>query len=172
MPQSLPPTTMLKTKPNIAKTPTTQLSWANRVHVSDSSTRFTLEPLARQPQGHCLRILDEMLLENAEQWHRCMVGFFPGFRMPYWKQCGLENVTTTSNGFMIFRFTTEEQVHAVLEKGPWMFGGKNIVLQQWHPRIQFDKNKISTLLVWIRLHRLPFPLWSKQGLSLDANMVG
>jgi hypothetical protein len=92
--------------------------------------------------------------------------------MPYWKQCGLENVTTTSNGFMIFRFITEEQVHAVLEKGPWMFGGKNIVLQQWHPRIQFDKNKISTLLVWIRLHRLPFPLWSKQGLSLDANMVG
>jgi len=53
-----------------------------------------------------------------------------------------------------------------------MFGGKNIVLQQWHPRMQFDKNKISTLPVWIRLHGLPFPLWSKQGLSLAASMVG
>jgi hypothetical protein len=129
-----------------------------------------------------MQVSDDMLLENSEQWQRCMVGFFPGFRMPYhaintiasrvWKQCGLENVTTTSNGFMIFRFTTEAQMHGVLEKGPWMFGGKNIVLQQWHPQIQLDKNKISTLPVWIRLHGLPFPLWSKQGLSLAASMVG
>ena len=53
-----------------------------------------------------------------------------------------------------------------------MFGGKNIILQQWHPRYNFDKSKISTLPVWIRLHGLPFLLWSKQGLSLAASMVG
>jgi len=159
-----------------------QTSWANKVRVSDSSTRFTLEPLSRQPLGHRLVISEEMLHANADQWNRCMVGFFPGFRMPYhavntiasrvWRKCGLENVTTTSNGFMIFRFTTEAEMHAVLEKGPWMFGGKNIVLQQWHPRFQFDKNNISTLPVWVRLHGLPFPLWSKQGLSMAASMVG
>jgi hypothetical protein len=111
-----------------------------------------------------------------------MIGFFPGFKMPYhavnaiasrvWRKCGLESVMTTANGFMIFRFNTEAEMHAVLEKGPWMFGGKNIILQQWHPRFQFDKSKISTLPVWIRLHGLPFPLWSKQGLSLAASMVG
>ena len=79
---------------------------------------------------------------------------------------------TTANGFMIFRFKTEKKMHAVLETRPWMFGGKNIILQQWHPRFQFDKSKISILPVWIRLHGLPFPLWSKQGLSLAAGMVG
>jgi len=89
-----------------------------------------------------------------------------------WRQCGLEHVTATANGFIIFRFNTEENMHAVLEKRPWMFGGKNIIIQQWHSRFQFDKNKISTLLVWIRLHGLPFPLWSKQSLSLAASMVG
>ena len=89
-----------------------------------------------------------------------------------WRPYGLENVMTTTNGFMLFRFKTEEELQAVLEKGPWMFGGKNIILQQWHPRFKFDKSKISTLLVWIRLHGLPFPLWSKQGLSLAASMVG
>jgi len=89
-----------------------------------------------------------------------------------WRSYGLEHVTTTANGFMIFRFKTEDELHLVLEKGPWMFGGKNIILQQWHPRFQFDKNKITTLPVWVRLHGLPFPLWSKQGLSLAASMVG
>ncbi|KAJ7009374.1 hypothetical protein NC653_000138 [Populus alba x Populus x berolinensis] len=159
-----------------------QTSWADRVRISDSSTRFTLENLARQPIGHRLKVSEAMLLENSDQWSRCMVGFFPGYKMPYhavnkiasrvWKQCGLELVTATANGFMIFRFNTEENMHSVLEKGPWMFGGKNIILQQWHPRFRFDKNKISTLPVWIRLHGLPFPLWSKQGLSLAASMIG
>ena len=157
-------------------------SWADRVRVSDSSTRFTLDPIPRQPAGHCLKITEQMLLENTSQWTRCIVGFFPGFKMPFhavnaiasrvWRPFGLENVMTTTNGFMLFRFKTEEELQAVLEKGPWMFGGKTIILQQWHPRFKFDKSKISTLPVWIRLHGLPFPLWSKQGLSLAASMVG
>jgi hypothetical protein len=111
-----------------------------------------------------------------------MIGFFPGFKMPYhvvntiasrvWASYGLENVMTTANGFMVFCFKTEAVIHVVLEKGPWMFGGKVIILQQWHPHFVFDKNKISKLPVWIRLHGLPFILWSKSGLSLAASMVG
>ena len=138
--------TMLKTKPTAHKTKTVagQSSWADRVRVSDSSTRFTLEQLPRQPAGQSLKITEDMLLDNSEQWHRCMIGFFPGFRMPFhavnsiasraWRQYGLESVMKTSNGFIIFRFNTADEMHAVLEKGPWMFGGKNIILQQWHPR--------------------------------------
>ncbi|KAG6794317.1 hypothetical protein POTOM_003562 [Populus tomentosa] len=173
---------MLPPKPKPTTKAADQTSWADRVRISDASTRFTLDNLVRQPIGHRFKVSEAMLMENSAQWTRCMVGFFPGYKMPYhavnkiasrvWKQCGLEHVTATANGFMIFRFNTEENMHSVLEKGPWMFGGKNIILQQWHPRFQFDKNKISTLPVWIRLHGLPFPLWSKQGLSLVASMVG
>uniref|UniRef100_A0A6N2LEQ4 DUF4283 domain-containing protein n=1 Tax=Salix viminalis TaxID=40686 RepID=A0A6N2LEQ4_SALVM len=74
----------------------------------------------------------DMLTENAEQWSRCMVGFFPGFRMNYhtvtkvanrvWKTSGLESVMSTVSGFWIFRFQTEDQMQAILERGPWMFG--------------------------------------------------
>jgi hypothetical protein len=53
-----------------------------------------------------------------------------------------------------------------------MFGGKAIILQQWHPHFVFDKNKITKLPVWIWLHVLPFPLWSKADLSLIASMAG
>ncbi|KAJ6287931.1 hypothetical protein OIU78_027945 [Salix suchowensis] len=77
-----------------------------------------------------------------------------------------------ANGFMIFRFQSENQMQEVLEQGPWIFGGKAIILQQWHPSYKFDKNKISKIPVWIRLYGLPFPLWSKMGLSHAASMVG
>jgi hypothetical protein len=158
-------------------------SWAERVRVTDhSSTRFSLDGIPRQSAGSRLVIPEDILLDTTGKWKRCMVGFFPGFRMPYhavntiasrvWKNKGLENVMTTTNGFMLFRFKTELEMQEVLEQGPWMFGGKAIILQQWHPHFVFDKNKISKLPVWIRLHGLPFPLWSKNGLSLVASMVG
>ncbi|KAJ6676010.1 ZINC KNUCKLE CX2CX4HX4C-RELATED [Salix viminalis] len=77
-----------------------------------------------------------------------------------------------ANGFMVFSILFEDEVHAVIEKGPWLFGGKAILLQQWHHLFAFDKNKISKLPVWVRLHGLPFPLWNKEGLSQAASMIG
>ena len=53
-----------------------------------------------------------------------------------------------------------------------MFGGKHIALQQWHPHFQFDRNNITTMPVRVRLYGLPFPLWSTEGLSKAASMVG
>ncbi|KAG5224356.1 RNA-directed DNA polymerase, eukaryota, Reverse transcriptase [Salix suchowensis] len=53
-----------------------------------------------------------------------------------------------------------------------MFGGKNIILQKWTPHFQFDRSKISHVSVWIRLRGLPLPLWTKEGLSMAASMVG
>jgi hypothetical protein len=51
-------------------------------------------------------------MDNVDQWSRCMIGFFPDFKMSYhtintvasrvWKHCGLELVMTTSNGYIIF----------------------------------------------------------------------
>ena len=84
----------------------------------------------------------------------------------------MEHVMATSNGFFLFRFKTEDELHEILGKELWMFGGKTIGLEQWHPHFSFDKNKITTLPVWIRLKGLPFPLWTTQGLSQAASMVG
>ncbi|KAJ6752575.1 hypothetical protein OIU85_002940 [Salix viminalis] len=170
-------------KPQNKTAPTNQTtSWADRVKVSDSSTRYTLDPIPQQERGCHLVITDDMFTEQAEQWSRCMVGFFPGYRMNYhavnkiasrvWRSKGLEDVRTTASGFIIFRFKTEDQMLEILERGPWLFGGKAIILQQWHPHFIFDKSKISKLPVWVRLHGLPFPLWSRKGLSMVASMVG
>uniref|UniRef100_A0A6N2K535 DUF4283 domain-containing protein n=1 Tax=Salix viminalis TaxID=40686 RepID=A0A6N2K535_SALVM len=89
-----------------------------------------------------------------------------------WKPNGMEQVTTMADGFYVFRFRTEEAIGEILERGPWMFGGKHIVLQKWSPKFQFDKSRIASIPVWIRLRGLPLPLWTKQGLSLAASMVG
>ncbi|KAJ6424274.1 hypothetical protein OIU84_025125 [Salix udensis] len=133
-------------------------SWADRVKVTDSNTRFTLDSIPQQEMGSNIEITEDMLAEHAEKWNRSLVGFFPGYRMNFftvnkiasrvWKPLGLEAVTTTASGFIIFQFQKEDQMHEILERGPWLFG------------------------VWVRLRGLPFPLWSRRGLSLAASMVG
>ncbi|KAJ6412575.1 hypothetical protein OIU84_005591 [Salix udensis] len=157
-------------------------SWADRVRVTDSSTRFSLEKISRHNQGNRLTIPEELMSANSSQWTRCLVGFFPGSRPPYhmvnsmatrvWQHLGLEHTMTTGDGFYLFRLRDEEAVQEVLDRGPWMFGGKSLVLQQWHPHFKFDRNQITTIPVWLRLRGLPFPLWTKAGLSLVASMVG
>ncbi|KAJ6411469.1 hypothetical protein OIU84_008108 [Salix udensis] len=127
-------------------------SWADKVRVSDSTTRHTLEPLPQKPAGSRLRIPSGMVMHSMDQWKKCIIGFFIGCKMPYhavssiakkaWKPYGMDQVTTMEDGFYVFRFRTKEALGAVLERGPWMLKG------------------------------LPLPLWTKQGLSLAASMVG
>ncbi|KAJ6374041.1 hypothetical protein OIU78_029696 [Salix suchowensis] len=157
-------------------------SWADRVRVTNSSTRHTLEAIPQKPPGSRLMIPAGMKMLNVDHWSRCMIGCFTGYRIPYhavnliarkvWDSYGLEQVLTVADGFFIFRFKSEEDVLEIIEKGPWMFGGKNIILQKWTPQFQFDQSKINHVTVWIRLRGLPLPLWTKQGLSMAASMVG
>ncbi|KAJ6423793.1 hypothetical protein OIU84_024716 [Salix udensis] len=109
-------------------------SWADKVRVTDASMCFSLEKLPKQPQGSRLQIPHEMIDDSIDDsaciWTRCLVGFFPGARLPFtavrsivnrvWKQFGLEQVMTTTNGFMLFRFKEEEGLHTVVERGPWV----------------------------------------------------
>ncbi|KAJ6763576.1 hypothetical protein OIU79_024179 [Salix purpurea] len=95
-----PPTT--KQPENIhTETPAKTISWADRVKVTDSTTRYTLDHIPQSNRDGQLEITDDMLTEHAEQWSRCMVGFFPGYRMNYhavnkiasrvWRSHGLED---------------------------------------------------------------------------------
>ncbi|KAJ6345259.1 hypothetical protein OIU78_008016 [Salix suchowensis] len=144
--------------------------------------RCTLERIARKPAGSTLQIPHDMQMADVDIWKRSMIGFFVSYKLPFhavqsianriWKTHGLEKTTVMANGFMVFRFNTEAAVEEILARGPWLFGGKAILLQQWQPGFLFDKNKIKTIPVWARLQGLPFPLWNKKGLSLAASMVG
>uniref|UniRef100_A0A6N2KT37 Uncharacterized protein n=1 Tax=Salix viminalis TaxID=40686 RepID=A0A6N2KT37_SALVM len=51
-------------------------SWAERVRVSDSNSRCTLEKISRQPPGTILQIPHDMQLAEAEDWKRSMIGSF------------------------------------------------------------------------------------------------
>lgn len=89
-----------------------------------------------------------------------------------WKDLRLEGVMSTDNVFLIFKFRDKESVHLILEKGSWMFCGKIVMLQQCHAYFISNKLYISKILIWVRIHGLPFLLWTIRGLNMASSMVG
>ncbi|XP_031253530.1 uncharacterized protein LOC116111493 [Pistacia vera] len=157
-------------------------SWADKVRVTEVRSHFTLEAVDLDIKDDILHILDDVIDDNDVEWLHCIVGYFPGYSIPFhaahsiafrsWEAAGLEDVMSTGTGFFIFRFRDEDAVHSILERGPWMFGGKSIVLQQWHAHFSFDKSCISKVPVWAHLHGLPYHLWSQKGLCMVSSMLG
>ncbi|KAJ6419676.1 hypothetical protein OIU84_029740 [Salix udensis] len=148
--------TLPKTPPNQGDNKKTTSSWADKVKVTNADTRYSLEPIPRLPVGQQL-VIPEDVMDGVDKWMRCLVGFFPGNKMPYhainnmamrvWRAKELESVATTANGFILFRFKNQANLQGVLEQGPWLFGGKHLILQKWDPRFQFDAGQIKTLPV-------------------------
>uniref|UniRef100_A0A6N2L947 DUF4283 domain-containing protein n=1 Tax=Salix viminalis TaxID=40686 RepID=A0A6N2L947_SALVM len=109
-------------------------SWVERVRIFYSSTRFTLDQIPSRSSEKLLKIPNNILKENTKKWTCYIVGFFHGIKLPYhsintittrvWSKHGLESVMTTSNGFILLCFTTEDGMHVVLERGLRMFGGR------------------------------------------------
>ena len=128
-------TTQISNKVANQKAP--QSSWVDKIRVTKASTRFTLDSVPCRASGSILELDDELIDEDAE-WLRYIIGFFLGYDMSFhdiryiamrvWKASDLKDVRFTGMGFLIFQFNIEDQVHSILEWGPWMFEGKNIVL--------------------------------------------
>ena len=96
-------------------------------------------------------------MEVLLDWVFFFFFFFAGYSMSYyavktiafrvWNKYGLEIVTSMANDFMVFKFKTEEGLLKIIDKGPWMFGGKYIIVHQWHPHFVFDEKIHQDTLV-------------------------
>ncbi|KAG5557275.1 hypothetical protein RHGRI_007517 [Rhododendron griersonianum] len=59
----------------------------------------------------------------------------------------------------------------IVEAGSWHFGGRLMVLQQWSPDLEFEKEGLNRLPIWVQLHDVPLQLWTAPGLSYIASSV-
>ncbi|KAF7152597.1 hypothetical protein RHSIM_Rhsim01G0214400 [Rhododendron simsii] len=60
----------------------------------------------------------------------------------------------------------------VIEAGPWHFGGRLLVLKQWHPHMCLKKELVSKIPIWVQLYNAPLELWTAPGLSYVASAIG
>lgn len=160
------------------------LSWKDKVSSPEVHSRMKLQYFPPAVEGEAVRVSPPKHVEThgAEKWKDCIVGHFVDKKLPYWSvrsiafriwgKYGLKEVLSNEKGFFFFQFGAEGAYRQISEVGAWHFGNRLMVLQEWHPDLEFEKESLSKLPLWIQLYNVPLQYWSEEGLSYIASGIG
>ena len=80
--------------------------------------------------------------QGAQSWDNCLVGHFVGTKLPFpvvnmivgkiWLREGLVDVLFQAHGFYFFKFSNRQGKEAILDRGPWLFAGRHLVLRNYN----------------------------------------
>ncbi|GKB44888.1 retrovirus-related pol polyprotein from transposon 17.6 [Tanacetum coccineum] len=126
-------------------------------------------------EGAAVTIPIEAVEEVSARFANTLFGYFIGKRLAFplvenyvkntWAKFGLERVML-QNGFFFFQFATKEGMEKVIENGPWLIRLVPLILNVWTPNSKLKKDEITSVPVWIKLHKVPIVAYSEVGLTL------
>nr|GEX30624.1 hypothetical protein [Tanacetum cinerariifolium] len=110
-----------------------------------------------------------------------LVGFFIGKRVALplvknyltntWGKFGFQSVIKDDDDVYYFKFSTTRGLEQVMEQGPWLIRNQPLILTQWTPNLNLEKNKVKKVPVWVKIHKVPVVAYSEDGLmEVDRNL--
>lgn len=76
---------------------------------------------------------------------------------------GLMEVLPNEDGFFFYQFDKAGTYRQVIESGPWHFGGRLMVLKQWHPQLNLVNEQLAKIPLWAHFYNVPLELWTVEG---------
>ncbi|XP_060182631.1 uncharacterized protein LOC132612418 [Lycium barbarum] len=76
------------------------------------------------------------------------------------------------NGIMLVRFDSEEGKNKVVQAGVYHFNNKPFIVKAWLPNMEFIREELHSVPIWIKLPGLDFKYWSPRGLSKIGSLIG
>ena len=159
-------------------------NWANLLKDGVKAKKLELqylEPEIRDGKT-IVRIPSEVIEQADPRWNECLVGNFVEQKRHFhavnniaykiWESEGLVEVLSHENGLYFFRFCSHAARRAVLEAGPWLFAGRPIILQLWHPKQPLTKEPQRKIPLWVKFYNVPLSLLSPAGFSYVASTIG
>ncbi|CAH9147359.1 unnamed protein product [Cuscuta epithymum] len=131
------------------------------------------------PKGETLDFGDRVLPSMVEMWGYCLVGHFTG-KFPGLKAVhdlkstwGVRCLVRSHNkGWVIFKFTNEEDRLKVLHDGPYTVFGKLLMLKELSDDFSFEDEEFLKVPIWVKFPKLPMKLWNDEAMSEVASMIG
>ncbi|XP_059067606.1 uncharacterized protein LOC131858391 [Cryptomeria japonica] len=72
---------------------------------------------------------------------------------------GQVEVSALPRGFFSFVFSCVEDITTIICGGPWIMGRSSLILKKWSPNMDMYDAFFATILVWVKLPRLPLEYW-------------
>ena len=89
-----------------------------------------------------------------------------------WKPSGRMDCVDLTHGFFLVQFYTKEDLDSVLDKGSWFIGDFFLSLRPWEPFFKPSTASVSSIAVWVRLHKLPIELYETDALKQIGESLG
>lgn len=97
---------------------------------------------------------------------------FAGFMFRVWAVYQVQKRIAMEGGLFLVRFNTGEERDRVLKAGLCFFDKRPVLMQPWQPDIQFDRENIDKLPIWIQLPQLDQQFWGAPSLSKIGSLIG
>lgn len=168
--------------PKSQNTSSKERTWAaiteSNLNLADTHLVFESQLVGSEEIDIEIEENDEGLLE----WQNSLIGFVPGLTSPLlgiqrfvtakWTGAGCSSTHLLREGIFIFKFDSEAAMMDVMNKGPWHYYERPLVLQIWTPNLEIDATSIRSLPLWVKLPGLKLHLWTKKILSKLASTLG
>ncbi|PKU65629.1 RNA exonuclease 1 [Dendrobium catenatum] len=122
------------------------------------------------------------LSEGKTIWDNALIGYSLGPRPYYerllkamqklWPLKGSMSLLSMADGFFLLKFTSPEDLEAILTGGPWFLLGKPFILQRWSPKFKPKRDESTPIPIWIKIVDFPLALWTPTGISRIASYIG
>ncbi|KAF7130455.1 hypothetical protein RHSIM_Rhsim10G0151000 [Rhododendron simsii] len=71
-------------------------------------------------------------------------------------------VLPNEDGFFFYQFDKAGTYRPVIQSGPWHFGGRLMVLKQWHPQLTLVNGQLAKIPLWAHFYNVPLELWTEE----------
>nr|GEX64978.1 reverse transcriptase domain-containing protein [Tanacetum cinerariifolium] len=88
-----------------------------------------------------------------------------------WGKFGFQSVKKDDDDVYYFKFSTTRGLEQVMEQGPWLIRNQPLILTQWTPNLNLEKNKVKKVSVWVKIHKVHVVAYSEDGLSLIGTQI-
>ena len=89
-----------------------------------------------------------------------------------WKPTRRMDCVDLTHGFFLVRFYTKEDLDSILDKVSWFIGDFFLSLRLWEPFFKPSMASVSSITVWVRLHKLPIELYETDALKQIGESLG
>lgn len=67
------------------------------------------------------------------------------------------------NGIVLVSFESEESLNEVLQGGIYHFDNMPFIMKAWHSEMEFTRDELLTVPIWIKMPGLDFKYWRSKG---------
>nr|GFA20582.1 hypothetical protein [Tanacetum cinerariifolium] len=78
----------------------------------------------------------------------------------------LPKVIKDDDDVYYFKFTSLTGLEHVMEQRPWLIHNQPLILTQWTPSLKLSKDKVTSVPIWVKIHKVSVVAYSEDGLSL------